>query len=208
MPKIIDSQVVEDEFGERLSVLESLQRQTAQTATRFERSIASLAAGIEKMSDKISDAAKPQWSTLASWAGVIIVFLSLVGGSVISNLSSNQDRIEVAVLKNLENFNAYMVKTAETDGRQTEKISAIEKTLLLITEIHKRDMEIYRSEHESLQKENREAHATLRQEIRQEDIETNERLDNRIQREIKDNVIPIKERLEMLEKVIFNKMVK
>jgi len=190
MPNV---QTSEESPSERISVLESLQKQSLQTADRFDASITKLQISLDKMFDKLSDVGKPQWNTMAAWAGVIIIFIGMVGGSVIGNVISNQTRMENISVKQMERYNDYVYRTAEKDGSQTEKIAALERSLLLLTDIHKQDMNIYRTDHAELKKESKEDVASA-----------SALLDQRLQRELNDRVSPVEKKLDILEQRVYD----
>jgi hypothetical protein len=79
---------------ERISVLETLQATTSQSLRSNASALNRLGEAIEKVDEKLDTVGKPQWNTLASWAGVIIVFIGMIDGSVLGNVISNQSRIE------------------------------------------------------------------------------------------------------------------
>jgi len=190
MPNV---QTSEESSSERISVLESLQKQSLQTADRFDASITKLQISLDKMFDKLSDVGKPQWNTMAAWAGVIIIFIGMVGGSVIGNVISNQTRMENISVKQMERYNDYVYRTAEKDGSQTEKIAALERSLLLLTDIHKQDMNIYRT-----------AHAELKKESKEDVASASALLDQRLQRELNDRVSPVEKKLDILEQRVYD----
>ena len=178
-------------FSERISVLESLQTQTTQIAIDTNRSVVALRSGIESLSNKMADIGKPQWSALATWAGVIVLFISMVGGSVIGNIISNQDRLENFVIKHAD----YILLTAEKDGRQSEKLSSLEQSIILLNTKHEKDADI-----------TREAHSQLINVIAKDIEKAALDLDNRMQRELDDNTNPINQRLDAIEERFYQHM--
>ena len=85
-------------IGERMSVAETLQATTKQSLIANETHLEKMSQVIAKLDEKLDEAKKPQWNTLASWAGVIILFIGMLGGSVLSSVISNQNRIESVVM--------------------------------------------------------------------------------------------------------------
>lgn len=181
----------------RISVLETLQEQTELTGARFERSFIKIQTSLDRMADRLSEVGKPQWNTLASWAAVVIIFIGLVGGSVIGNVISNQDRIEKAMLEHHNIYHRYIYKTANEDGRQTEKISSLERALALLYETQKKDMDIYR-----------ESHATLKEDLQKDIANESENLDIRMQRELNDRLGPVEKKLDIIEERFYDNISK
>jgi hypothetical protein len=170
----------------KIEVLESVVKDLKKTVNALQDTV-------NKLSDKLLEVGKPPWNTLAVWAMVILVFVGMVGGSIINNIISNQNRIESLLVRTTMRLNETQTHGASIDSENSVKINALEKTLLSLGSLHSGDMRIYREDHKQLQE-------TLRLEISRV---TNE-LDVRIQREMNDRILPVDRKLEALERRFFD----
>jgi len=143
---------------------------------------------------------KTQWNTLASWAGVILIFVGMVGGSVLSSVISNQNRIEDLLTAHLDRYQEYIYKTSNVDGSQNERLDNIEKVVERLRNQTQTNFELLNENFKRETDMNNEQHMQMQREIREDVSEASSMLDTRLQRELNDRVNPLSDRLDMIEK--------
>jgi len=195
-----------DSIKSRISVLETLQVTSNQSIMALNDNISKLESTIVKLGDRLMEVGKPQWNALASWAGVIVVFIGLIGGSVIGSIISNQTRLESVITEHLKDYNARSLIAANIDGRQTEKITALEKAIIVLAEAHKKDFDLLLEELKDIRSENVAQHEIMRKDQAEYTRENSDRLDERMQRELTDRTKPLSDRIDRLEKMAVDRL--
>ena len=195
----VKSGAVDRGITERISVLETLQATTSQSLRSNASALNRLGEAIEKVDEKLDTVGKPQWNTLASWAGVIIVFIGMIGGSVLGNVISNQSRIESLLTNHVQHYQSYIASTAEIDGRQSQKIDNIELVIERLRDTHVKDFDLLNANARRNYDANTTSHTNMHKDFRDEVMAASERLDTRMQRELNDRVNPLASRIDAIE---------
>jgi len=184
---------------ERISVLETLSATSTQARKTHETALDKLTQVIDKLDDKVDSAAKPQWNTMAAWAGVVVVFIGMIGGSILGSMISNQTRIENVITSHLEQYRENYAKAAGNDGKHAEKMMNIEQVVERLREQNRKDLATVILTERRDQDINTDARSLMHKDLREDIAATTYRLDERMQRELNDRVNPLSHRLDALE---------
>lgn len=95
--------------------------------------------------------------------------------------------MELALIKQQDHYINYLIRNERFSGGLAEKVTALERSLVLLSHIQGKDMDIYRQEHTDMKK-------SIKEDIAKESA----LLDTRMQREMNDRINPVSKGLDKL----------